>query len=58
MELKHDCCNRRMFEHYEIALKSLDKASEIALKLGIYPEEILRMKELEVKELKQHFLNR
>lgn len=58
MDQKPDCYNRRWFEYYEIALKDLDKATEIALKLGVYPTEVLKMKELEMKELRHHFLNR
>lgn len=58
MDQKSDCCNKKMYSSFEGALKDLDKASEIALKLGVYPAEVLRMKELELKELKQHFFNR
>lgn len=58
MKERNDCYNRRMFENYEIALKNLDKATDIAIKLGIYPEEVLKMKEMEIRELRHHFLDR
>ena len=51
-------CNRKTNEDYELALKGLDKASEIAVKLGMIPGEVNRLKEQELKELRQYFLNR
>lgn len=51
-------CNRKTCEDFEIALKGLDKASEIAVKLGMFPGDVNRLKEQEIKELKQYFSNR
>jgi|GEM_PF-3199202 len=55
---KPDCCNRKSQENFETALKDLDKVSEIALKLGAYPQDISRMRESGLKELRRHFLHR
>ena len=58
MNQKPYYCHQKLFEHYEVALKSLDKATEIAVKLGMYPTEVERLREQELKELQQFFLNR
>ena len=44
--------------NYEMALKGLDKASEIAVKLGMYPCDVNRLKEQELKELRHYYLKR
>ncbi|MBU1170789.1 MAG: hypothetical protein KKD44_14605 [Proteobacteria bacterium] len=51
-------CNRKTYENFEMALKGLERASEIAVKLGLYPCEVDRLREQELKELRQHFSNR
>ena len=51
-------CNSRNNESFEMALKGLDKASEIAVKLGMIPGDVNRLKEQELKELRQYYLNR
>jgi hypothetical protein len=47
-----------MNENFEIALKGLDKASEIAVKLGMFHSEVDRLRELEIKQLHHYFQNR
>jgi hypothetical protein len=58
MNEKLALCKRKTSESFELALKGLDRASEIAVKLGIFPSEVDRLKEQELKELRQHFLKR
>lgn len=48
----------RNHESFEMALKGLDKASEIAVKLGMFPCDVDRLKEQEIKELRQVYMNR
>lgn len=50
--------HRKTHESYEMALKGLDKASEIAVKLGMFPCDVDRLKEQELKELRQYYTNR
>ena len=57
-KLYHDFCHRKMNENFEIALKGLDKASEIAVKLGMFHSEVDRLRELEIKQLHHYFQNR
>lgn len=58
MEKKLNGFNNREYENYQSAVRSLEKASKIAMKLGIYPGEIKKMKEKEIEELQQFFLKR
>lgn len=51
-------CHRRTQENFEMALKGLDKASEIAVKLGMIPGDVNRLKEQELKELRQYYMSR
>lgn len=51
-------CHKRIYESFEMAMKGLDKASEIAVKLGMVPGDVNRLKEQELKELRQYYLDR
>lgn len=58
MNEKQALCNQKTYENFEMALKGLDRASEIAMKLGIFPGEVNRLREQELKELRQYFMER
>lgn len=58
MEKKLNESNSRMFRNYRSAMKNLEEASKIAMKLGIYPGDIDKMKKKEIKALRNIFLKR
>jgi hypothetical protein len=58
MDQKLECGNSKMFTNFELALKGLDRVSEIAVKMGTYQGEVDRLKEKQLKELHTYFLNR
>jgi hypothetical protein len=57
MDLKQDHSLFKKISLFENAIKQLDNAGNIALKLGMPPSDVKKMKEVEKAELQRIFMN-